>query len=203
MSPLPSTGAPKSTIAGPAFCPHDCHAAIPAGANACVMSYGDGSQALNQRQVLGELWLLEAGGALPPVVVRKALDPLPRHGAGQQSRPHRRVDDHADSLALAERQNLVLRFAVDQRVWRLQRLDGGDCLSTLQLFDAEVRDADVACEALSFELGQRGPTFLDLLVGGRPVDLVEVDRVEPEPRKAALELAPERVALQALERRAA
>ena len=33
------------------------------------------------------------------------------------------------------------------------------------------------------------------------MDLVEVDRVEPEPRKAALELAPERVALQALQRR--
>jgi hypothetical protein len=33
------------------------------------------------------------------------------------------------------------------------------------------------------------------------VDLVEVDRVEPEAREAALDLSPERVAVQALQRR--
>jgi hypothetical protein len=53
-------------------------------------------------------------------------------------------------------------------------------------------------EALVLELDERGPAFLGLLVRDRPMDLVKVDRVDAEAREAAFELAPERVALQAL-----
>ena len=142
-----------------------------------------------------ELRLLEALAVLAPVVLGQALDPLARHRAGQQAGAHRRVDDHADPLALGEGQDLLLDLARDQRVRRLQRLDRRDLLDPPQLLDVEVRDADVADEAFLLQLGERRPALLDLLVGDRPVDLVEVDRVDSEPREAPLELAPQRVAL--------
>ena len=66
--------------------------------------------------MLGQLRLVEARVVLAPVVVGHALDPLPGHPAGQESRAHRRVDDHADPLPLGERQDLVLDVALDQRV---------------------------------------------------------------------------------------
>src|SRR6185437_15288298 len=52
------------------------------------------------------------------------------------------------------------------------------------------------------ELDERRPALLDLFVRDRPVDLVEVDRVDPEPREASFELSPQGVALQALQGRA-
>ena len=59
----------------------------------------------------------------------------------------------------------------------------------------------MAREPLVAELDERGPALLDLLVGNRPVDLVQVDGVEAEPGEAAFELAPEPVSRQVVERR--
>ncbi len=59
----------------------------------------------------------------------------------------------------------------------------------------------MAHEPFLLQLGESRPALFDLLVGDRPVDLVEVDRFHPEPREARLELAPERVSLEALHRR--
>jgi hypothetical protein len=42
-------------------------------------------------------------------------------------------------------------------------------------------------------------TLLDLLVGDRPVDLVEVDRVDAEPLEARLGLAENRLALEVVD----
>ncbi len=72
--------------------------------------------------------------------------------------------------------------------WRLQRLHGSDLLDPLQLLDVEVGDADVAHEPLLLELGERRPALLDVLRRDRPVDLVEVDRVDAEPLEAAVAL---------------
>ncbi len=96
---------------------------------------------------------------------------------------------------LREWQELPLSIPPDQRVLRLQRLDRRDLLDRPQLPDAEVRDADLAHQALLLELGERRPCLLDVLRRDRPVDLVEVDRVNakvasgwrPPQDRAALE----------------
>jgi hypothetical protein len=61
----------------------------------------------------------------------------------------------------------------------------------------------VADQSLVLELLQRRPALLDVLVGVRPVDLVEVDRVHAEPREARLRLAADRIAVQVEDRPAA
>ena len=169
-----------------------------------VMTVGDRPQPLHQREVLGQLRLLEALAALAPVVLGQLLDPLAGHRAGQQAGAHRRVDDHADPLALGEGQQLLLDLARDQRVGRLQRLDrarsaGSAAAGATLKLETPMWRTRPCC----LELGERRPALLDLLVGDRPVDLVEVDRIDSEPREAAFELAPQRVAAQALDRRAA
>ena len=129
------------------------------------MTVCDRLQPIHQREVLGQLRLLEALAALAPVVLGQLLDPLAGHRAGQQAGPHRRVDDHADPLALGEWQQLLLDLPRDQRVGRLQRLDRSDLLDLPQLGDAEVGDTDMADEALLLELGERRPALLDLSAG--------------------------------------
>src|SRR2546423_511539 len=80
--------------------------------------------------------------------------------------------------------------------------DRGDLVRPPELLDVEVRDADAPDEALLPELRERRPTLLDVLVGDRPVDLVEVDRGDAEPPQARLGLAQDRVAPQAVQHRA-
>ena len=53
---------------------------------AAALSYG--SQRLDQMEVAGEHWLLEVGAVLAPVVGGHGRDPLPSHGAGQDSGGH-------------------------------------------------------------------------------------------------------------------
>ena len=170
------------------------------GADARVVAVGHRAEPLDEREVLGEAGLLEARVALAPVVVRERGEALAGHCPGEQPGAHRRVDDDPDPFALCEGEDLVFGVAGDQRVGRLQRLDRCDLLDAAELLGVEVGDSDVADEAVLFELDERRPALLDLLVGDWPVDLVEVDRVEPEPCEAPLELAPEGVAPQALDR---
>jgi hypothetical protein len=148
--------------------------------------------------VVRERRLLEARIVLAPVVVGQRRDPLAGHGAGEQTGGHRRVDDHADVLALGEGQDLALDVGMDERVRGLQRLHRGDGLRAAQLGDVEVRDADVLHESFGLELGERRPALLEVLVGNRPVNLVEVDRVDAQARQARLDLTADRVALEAV-----
>jgi hypothetical protein len=59
----------------------------------------------------------------------------------------------------------------------------------------------VTGEPFVLELGESRPSLLDLVVRDRPVDLVEVDCAKTKSRETPLELASERVALQALQGR--
>src|SRR5438270_3633764 len=59
-------------------------------------------EALDKREPLAELGLLETWVVLAPVVLGQVRDPLAGHPAGQKAGPHRRVDDHTDPLALGE-----------------------------------------------------------------------------------------------------
>ena len=160
------------------------------------MPVGHLPQPLDEAEVLREARLLEARVVLAPVVLGQVRDPLTGHRAGQQAGAHRRVDDHPDSLALGEGEDLLLDLSRDQRVGRLQGLDGRDLLDAAQLLDVEVGDADVAHEALLLECGECAPAFFDVSVGYRPVDLVEVDRIDAEALEARLGLAQDRVALE-------
>jgi hypothetical protein len=148
--------------------------------------------------VAGELWLLETRIVLAPIVLGQVLDPLAVHPAGQQPGADRRVDDHADPLALGEGQNLLLDLAGEQGVLRLQRLHRRDLLDSAQLPGVEVRHADVTDKSLLLQLSEGRPALLDVLVGDRPVDLVEVDRVDAQPLQARMRLAQDRVAFQAV-----
>src|ERR1700685_2680996 len=82
---------------------------------------------------------------------------------------------------------------MDERVARLKRLDGGNGLSPLHLGDVEIGHADVADLTLLLEFCHRGPALLNILLGDRPMDLVQVDGVDPESPQAGLTLAPDRV----------
>jgi hypothetical protein len=56
----------------------------------------------------------------------------------------------------------------------------------------------VADEPLLLQLGEGPPALLDVGLRVGPVDLVEVDRIDSQPGEAGLDLAPDRVALQAV-----
>ena len=56
----------------------------------------------------------------------------------------------------------------------------------------------MADQAPLLELGERGPAFFDISVGDWPVDLVQIDRVDPQSRDARLGLAQDRVAFEAV-----
>src|SRR5262249_21290273 len=49
---------------------------------------------------------------------------------------------------------------------------------------------------LRLELGEGRPALLEVLVGARPVNLVEVDRLDAEPREARVDLPADGVALE-------
>src|SRR5262245_6325499 len=93
----------------------------------------DPLQPLDQLEVARELRLPEAVAAPAPVVLGQALDALAGHLPGQEARGHRRVDDHADPVLFAVRQDLRLDLAVEQRVRGLQRLDHRDRIRPLEL----------------------------------------------------------------------
>src|SRR5207244_1105198 len=103
-----------------------------------------------------------------------------------------------DPRPVGEGQDLVLDGAVDERVRRLERLDGGDRLDPTQLPDVEVRDSDVADEPLLLQFGEGGPSLLEVGLRVGPVDLVEVDRIDSQPGEAGLDLAPDGIARQAV-----
>ena len=161
------------------------------------MAGGDPPQPLHQLEVLGELGLAELLAVPAPVVRGQRRDPLPRHRAGEQAGGHRRVHDHPDPFPLGDGEELHFDPAVDQRVRRLQGLHRRDGLRSPKLSGVEVRHADVAHHPALLQLGERRPALLDLLIGDRPVDLVEVDGLDAEALAAALHLAQQRVAPEA------
>src|SRR5207253_233346 len=89
-------------------------------------------------------------------------------------------------------------FAVDQGIAWLKRRDRRDRKGALHLTDVEIRDADVADLALFLEPGHCRPAFLDLFVGHRSVDLVQVEGIDLEPPQAGLALAADRIRLEAV-----
>ena len=61
----------------------------------------------------------------------------------------------------------------------------------------------MAQQPFVLELSERRPPLLDVTIRVGPVDLVEIDRVNAEPRQAGLDLAADRVPLEAVHHAAA
>jgi hypothetical protein len=80
---------------------------------------------------------------------------------------------------------------VEQRVSGLNRCHGCDRAQTLELSYADVRGADRPNEPRSPEIVEGLPGELELMVGNRPMQLVQIDRFDTQPAKARLNLAPQ------------
>src|SRR5208282_5969265 len=98
----------------------------------------------------------------------------------------------------AKRQNVFFNLSGHDVVVRLQRGDGRDPLDPLHLGHVEVRYANVTNLAFLLDLGQRLPTFFNLGFWIGPVDLVEIDRIHPQPPQACLQFAAHRGSFQAV-----
>ena len=173
------------------------------GAGRHVVALGHRLQALHQREVLGELRLAEPrrrglrqSSSGRPSIRSRVIPPAEHPG------PHRRVDDHPDALALGEGQDRRPR----RRGRSASTAAGGSRPARSPAPGAAAATSKLETpmwrtSPSRLRLGEGRPALLDLLVGDREVDLVQVDRVDPEPREAALELAPDGVAAQAVHRR--
>ena len=117
--------------------------------------------------------------------------------AAQQTGLHRRIRDHADVIRSDVRQNFRLNLRRNDTVRRLQRSDGSDRLDARHLLRVVIANANPANFAGLLECGARFPAFLDIFIRLRPVDLVEINRIDAESAQAFLALAQNRFALQA------
>src|SRR3989440_6380365 len=79
----------------------------------------------------------------------------------------------------------------------LKRGDRRNFPRSLHLFDAKVRNADIAQFTFGLQFRQGAPALFDIRVRIRPVKLVEVDSIYLEPAQAVLDLAPQRLLFQA------
>src|SRR5439155_9138539 len=110
---------------------------------------------------------------------------------------HRRINEYADLLQMAEGQNLPLALAADQGIWGLQRCNRRDALRQLHLFDIEVGDTDPTDLSLLLELRHGRPAFFEFRrVIHWPMDLVEVNGINAQPAQAVFTLAANRISLQ-------
>jgi multiple sugar transport system ATP-binding protein len=134
------------------------------------------------------------GASRPPACARSARASSRRSACRSPSASRR---SRRCPALLRVGQDLLLHVAHDQRVRAAAAFRPARSRRSAQLLDAEVRDPDVAHEPLVAQRRQRRPALLDVLRRPRPVDLVEVDRVDAQAREARLGLAADRVALQA------
>ena len=157
-----------------------------------------GPSASRRQQIPPQSRLLELGRAAPPVIVGERRHAVGREGVRQQAGLHRAVADHAgvDGSRTTGSWSLAGR-AVDQRERRLQRIDVPDRLAARQQVDVEIRHADRTHLAFLDELHHRRPGIFDRRAAlVRPVKLIEVDALDPEPPERRLAFAPNRIGRQ-------
>src|SRR5208282_3353503 len=128
------------------------------------------------------------GIAAAEIAGRKSGGALASHAAGEHSRKHRGIDNHADAALCAIRQNGFLDLAAQNGVRGLERSDRRDGLRALDLRCVKIGDANPAdlaflsqgCQCLP-SLFQAGP-----VIGRRPMDLIEIDGADLQAAKAVL-----------------
>src|SRR5579859_4331993 len=110
--------------------------------------------------------------------------------AAQQAGLHRAIDDHTGPMRGAPGQFRRSDIAPDGGERWLQRIDMAQRLGDRQLRDIMVRQADGRDLALALEVEQRLPIGLEWRsIVGRPVHLVEIDMIDPQPAQRLLEFA--------------
>ncbi len=112
------------------------------------------------------------------------------HGAGQEAPPERGVRHEPDAELLQRVQHRGLDVTGPQRVLGL---DGGDRVHRVraaQQVAVDLREPEVAHLAGLDELRHRPDRLLDLGVLRRPVQVVQVDRLDAEPHQRCVTGAP-------------
>ena len=166
-------------------------------ARRCATALADGSERLDQAQVMSEHWLLEVRAVLAPIALRESSDPLPGHGATQHSGGHGGIDDDADAVPQREGENRGFNIPRQKRVGRLEGGDGSDLLGSLHLLGVEIGNADVADLSLCFEFGHFAHGFLNrawrrafrAAFPCGPVNLIEIDSIDVQSPQAGFGFA--------------
>src|SRR5436190_3499410 len=144
-----------------------------------ALTPADRAQALDQCQSFRESWFLEIWIPFPPIVCWKICQAVPCHRASQKPGCHWRIDDHADVFPFAERQELFLGIATNQRIGWLQGCYWCDAIGSLQLLQTEIRDTDPAHFSFPLQIAHGCPPFQSFNeIIGRPMDLVQINDVD-------------------------
>ncbi len=107
-------------------------------------------------------------------------------GAGEEAAAERAVGHEPDAQFARGGQDPGLHVAGPQRVFALQRRDRMHRVAAAQLIGAGFRDADRADLALVLQPAELAHRLLDRDARIDPVQIVEVDVLEPEPLQAGL-----------------
>src|SRR5439155_20633210 len=152
----------------------------------------DRAKRVPEQEVPAEVRLLELGRAPPPVVLGEGPHSLCREAIRQQAGMHRAVADDARAAARAPGDLTLRSAAIDQRERRLKRIDMADRLAAIEQAHVEIGDPGRADLSFLDQLRYRRPRVLDSrtrLV--RPVELVKIDALDPEPAEGRLAFAPD------------
>ena len=149
-----------------------------------VVALGDGLQTIDQGEVRVEGRRPELDVPAPPVVCSQPGKAGFGEFAGQKTAYHRAVDDHADVIFGAVRQQGILDAAPQHAVGRLERRYRVNGLHGLQVLHREVGYAGIANLPFLDHFGDLGPCFLNFSGRIGPVNLVQVDHVRFEALQA-------------------
>ena len=89
-------------------------------------------------------------------------------------------------------------LATNQRVRWLKGGDGSDWRDACHLLGVEIGDANPTYLSGLLQLQKCLPTLFNILIGFRPMDLIQIDRVDSQTTKRRLALPSNRLALQRL-----
>src|SRR5260221_11537850 len=139
---------------------------------------------LNERKILLEVLALEARSSSTPVVRGQVLDAgdLP----GKKPAAQWAVGDEADSEFAHSGQNLVLRVAAPQRVFRLEGRDRVDGVRPPDGCRRGFREAEVAYLALLHQSGHRADRVLNRNRRGHTQLVIQIDVIDAKATQRAI-----------------
>ena len=130
------------------------------------------------------------------VVLRQVLHTFSVEHPGQKTFLHGTVCYDTNLVGGAEGEELVFRVPVQHAVGGLKRRHRMNGVQTFELGCIEVRDSGVADLALCDYIGDRRPGLFNSLIGLGPVNLVQIDHLDSEARKAGVHFLENRPGIQ-------
>src|ERR1700736_2581699 len=161
----------------------------------------DGLERVPQGEIPAEKRLLELRRTAPPIVLSQRRHALRHEILRQQPGLHGAVADDPRVMARTPGNLLLRRRTIDQRKRRLQRIHVPDRLATVEQYRVEVRYAYRADLSFLDELRNCGPGFLDGRTRVRPVELIQIDALAPEPAERRFAFAANRLGAEVAPRR--